>query len=84
MGHIKSLLFTKTTLIHFPVGLVAGLLLWFATPAGYMLTIGFLSYEIIEAVQIKDKAHRDMFGFLVGQAVMGCLQVIFRLFVLGA
>lgn len=82
MNHIKSLLFSQTTLIHFPVGVIAGLLLWFATPAGYMLTIGFLAYEIIEAIQIKDKAHRDMFGFLLAQAIVGCLQILFRFFLL--
>jgi len=70
MRHITSLLFTKTTLIHFPVGMVTAALTIHSPLAGALLFFGFMAYEIIEAVQIKDLAHRDMFGFLVGFASM--------------
>ena len=69
---------TEATLIHFPVGLLAGLLTTVNPVMGVVLSSGFLFYEALEDWRIKDKGYRDVFGFLIGYGLIGILVIIFE------
>lgn len=78
LSYIKRL-FTESTLVHFPVGLLAGLLTMVSPVMGVVLSFGFLFYEAIEDWRIKDRGYRDVFGFLIGYSVIGVLVIIFEI-----
>ena len=75
LKYIKRL-YTEATLVHFPVGLLAGLLTTVNPMMGMVLSFGFLFYEGIEDWRIKDRGYRDVFGFLIGYGLIGAIIII--------
>lgn len=59
--------------IHLLAGLGTGILLAVVPVVGAALTLGFLVYEVIEDWRINDHSYKDVFGFLLGLGLSGCL-----------
>ena len=76
LSYVKRL-FTEATLVHFPIGLLAGLLTITNPVMGVVLSFGFLFYEALEDWRIKDRGYRDVFGFLIRYGVIGVLVITF-------
>lgn len=56
--------------LHFPAGCFAAWLTSVAPISGVIFSFGFLTYEVVEDWRIRDRGYKDIFGFLVGFAVM--------------
>jgi len=56
----------KNKLTHFLAGLITGITSTFNPVLSAITFIGFIVYEVIEAVDEKDKAWRDIMEYMVG------------------
>jgi len=56
----------KNKLAHFLAGLITGITSTFNPVLSVITFIGFIVYEVIEAVDEKDKAWRDIMEYMVG------------------
>ena len=78
-GSSSKALMTKSdiyrALLHFPVGLLACDFTFQAPVPGAIFSIGFLTYEVIEDWRIKDRSYKDIWGYLVGYALVGILRL---------
>ena len=77
--HQLNRLKTEAFLLHFPVGMFAGLLTTAHPMMGLILSFGFLFYEGIEDWRIKDRGYRDVFGFLIGYGLIGVIVIVLEL-----
>jgi len=64
-------------LIHFPVGIICGILSIIPV-AAVLFFVGFMIYELNEDYHLKDMAWIDIFGFLIGLPI-GAIASIFIL-----
>ena len=61
-------------IMHIPVGILIGLLLeqsWGQVIIGLVFAWMWIKYELNEDRHLKDKAFKDIFGTLVGLAIIG-------------
>lgn len=63
--------FCESTMVHFPVGLLACWLLVTLPLVGAFLTTMFVVYEIVEMRRIHDFAYKDIRSFLFGFGALG-------------
>jgi len=56
----------KNKLAHFLAGLITGVASTFNPVLSVITFMGFIIYEVIEAVDEKDKAWRDIMEYMVG------------------
>jgi len=56
----------KNKLAHFLAGLITGITSTFNLVLSAITFIGFIVYEVIEAVDEKDKAWRDIMEYMIG------------------
>jgi hypothetical protein len=70
-------------ILHFPIGLLAGALIWEGSVIGIvfgiMILVVFYGYEAIEDWIERDRSYRDVFGALVGVSVMGLAYLCTRI-----
>ena len=63
-------------LLHFPIGLATVFIIFVNPVLALIFGIGFLSYEIIEEIRIKDKGWYDIAGFLWGILIGSIIYVL--------
>lgn len=68
-----SLLDIWRVVLHFPVGCFAGWLISVMPVIGVVFSLGFLTYEVVEDWRIADRGYKDIFGFLLGIAVISVI-----------
>jgi len=52
--------------LHFPVGVICAWLVFQVPFTGFIASLGFMFYEILEDWRIADQSYKDMLGFLWG------------------
>ena len=66
----------RRALIHVPVGVLAGWLLWEGLVFGLIFTFGWFYFEWNEDENIRDHAFLDVWGFLAGLGAVGVVLAI--------
>jgi len=66
----------KSKLAHFLAGLITGITSTFNPILSAITFMGFVVYEVIEAVDEKDKAWRDIMEYMVGLYVSAILLLV--------
>ncbi len=65
------------TLFHLPVGILAAALITFNPWHAGILTLVFLVYQVVEGISERDRAYRDIHGFMQGFAWSSIIQVVY-------
>ena len=68
--HPISIMDAWRIVMHFPVGCFTGWLLLFYPIAGAVFALSFLVYETLEDWRLGDRGYKDVFGSLIGMAVV--------------